>query len=189
MTDDTPAKREAGRPTKYTAARAKRICDAIASGQTAREIAATEEIHWQTVCNWRDQHPEFAAQLRAAQAARAELMAEEILQIADDSSADFAEFETPSGRIRREPNHELVQRSRLRVETRKYLMEKWSPHHYGPIQRLELTGAGGGPILLEQITMIAVARLDAERAAAASNGPQVVDDADDTPRLTHHKAN
>src|SRR5215469_4523368 len=59
-----------------------------------------------------------------AQAARAELMAEEILEIADDSSADFVEFETPSGRIRREPNQELVQRSRLRVETRKYLMEK-----------------------------------------------------------------
>jgi hypothetical protein len=76
----------------------------------------------------------------------------------------------------------------MRVETRKYLMEKWSPHHYGPIQRLELTGAGGGPILLEQITMVAVARLEAERAAAASNGPQVIDDAEHAPRLKHHKA-
>jgi len=188
MTDNTPTKRKTGRPTKYSVARAKRICDAIAAGRTAREIAATQEIPWQTVCNWRDQHPEFAAQLKAAQAARAELMAEEILEIADDSSADFVEFETPSGRIRREPNQELVQRSRLRVETRKYLMEKWSPHHYGPIQRLELTGAGGSPILLEQITMVAMARLDAERAAVASNGPQVIDDAEHTSQLTHHKA-
>ena len=187
MTDNPQTRRKTGRPTKYSAARAKLICDAIAKGQTAREIAASQGIHWQTVCNWRDRHPEFAAQLRAAQAARAELMAEEILEIADDSSADFVVFETPSGRIRREPNHELVQRSRLRVETRKYLMEKWSPHHYGPIQRLELTGADGGPILLEQITMVAMAKLEAERAAADSNGPPAIDDAEAAPRLTHYR--
>jgi hypothetical protein len=187
MTDNAPAKRKPGRPTKYSPARAKLICDAIASGQTAREFAATQEIPWQSVCNWRDQHPEFAAQLKAAQAARAEHMAAEILEISDDSSADWIEYETPTGRIRREPNHELVQRARLRVETRKYLMEKWSPHNYGPMQRLELTGAGGGPILLEQLTLITMQRLAADRAAAASNGPKMIDDAEHAPRLTYHK--
>ena len=187
MTDNAPAKRKPGRPTKYSAARAKRICDAIASGRTAREIAATQEIPWQTVCNWRDQHPEFAAQLKAAQAARAELMAAEILEISDDASADWIEYETPTGRIRREPNHDLVQRARLRVETRKYLMERWSPHNYGPMQRLELTGAGGGPILLEQLTLVTMDRLQADRAAAASNGTKMIEDAEDAPRLTHHK--
>jgi len=180
-------KPKTGRPTKYSAARAKLICDAIGSGQTAREIAAAQGTPWQTICNWRDRYPEFAAQLKAAQAARAELMAAEILEIADDSSADFIEFETPSGRIRREPNHELVQRSRLRVETRKYLMEKWSPKEYGNVNRLELTGAGGGPILLEQLTLVAMERLQAERAAAASNGPKMIEDAEDAPRLMHHK--
>jgi alkanesulfonate monooxygenase SsuD/methylene tetrahydromethanopterin reductase-like flavin-dependent oxidoreductase (luciferase family) len=180
-------KRKTGRPTKYSAARAKSICDAIASGQTAREIAATQAIHWQTVCNWREQYPEFAAQLKAAQAARAELMAAEILEISDDSSADWIEYETATGRIRREPNHELVQRSRLRVETRKYLMEKWSPERYGAMQRLELTGVNGGPILLEQITMVAMAELEAERAAAANHQPPAIDDPQDAPRLTHNK--
>ena len=187
MTDDTPAKRKTGRPTKYSAARAKRICDAIASGETARQIAATQAIHWQTVCNWRDQYPEFADQLRAAQSARAELMAEEILEIADDSGNDWIEKETKKGRTWREPNNEAIQRSRLRVETRKYPMEKWSPHHYGAMQRLELTGPDGGPILLEQITMVAGARLEAERAAAAKSGLQEIDNAPDPPRLTHHK--
>ena len=187
MTDDTPAKRKAGRPTKYRAARAKRICDAIASGQTARHIAATQAIHWQTVCNWRDLYPEFAEQLRAAQSARAELMAEEILQIADDSGNDWIEKKTKQGRTWREPNNAAIQRSRLRVETRKYLMEKWSAHHYGAMQRLEVTGPGGGPILLEQIAMVAVAKLEAERAAAAGTGLAAIDDTPDAPRLTQHK--
>ena len=74
--------------------------------------------------NWREQYPEFAEQLRAAQAARADLMAEEILEIADDSGNDWIEKETKRGHTWREPNNEAIQRSRLRVETRKYLMEK-----------------------------------------------------------------
>jgi hypothetical protein len=55
------------------------------------------------------------------------------------------------------------------------------------MQRLELTGVNGGPILLEQITMVAVAKLEAERAATASNGPPMIDDGPDAPRLTHQK--
>ena len=82
-----------------------------------------------------------------------------ILQIADDSGNDWIEKKTKQGRTWREPNNAAIQRSRLRVETRKYLMEKWSAHHYGAMQRLELTGPGGGPILLEQIAMVAVAKL------------------------------
>jgi len=53
--------------------------------------------------------------------------------------------------------------------------------------RLEVTGPGGGPILLEQIAMVAVAKLEAERAAAAGTGLAAIDDTPDAPRLTQHK--
>lgn len=54
-------------------------------------------------------------------------MAEDILEIADNSSQD--EIETPDGRI--VVNNEFIQRSRLRVDTRKWLMAKMKPKVYG----------------------------------------------------------
>jgi hypothetical protein len=178
---DTSAKR--GRPTKYSAAKAALICDAISAGRSIRQAAADQNISWTSVYLWRDQRPEFATKLAMALAVRAELMSEELVAISDDSSADWVEYETATGRIRREPNHEHVQRSRLRVETRKWLIQKWNPQKYGDQQRFELTGPGGGPILLEQITMAAMVKLEAERPAAANPGAQVIDDAQDAPRL------
>ena len=128
----------------------------VAVSHWQEPVAGTAErdatgVGTEKLCNWRDLYPEFAEQLRAAQSARAELMAEEILQIADDSGNDWIEKKTKQGRTWREPNNEAIQRSRLRVETRKYLMEKWSPHHYGAMQRLEVTGPGGGPMWLPKI--------------------------------------
>src|SRR5262249_9707909 len=116
-----------GRPSKYSLAKAKLICSAVAAGQTLAQIAEALEIHLSILHDWRNAHPEFAAMLAEAREVCAEHFADEIVRIADDSSADFVEFETPSGRIRREPNHELVQRSRLRVDTRWRLMQKWAP--------------------------------------------------------------
>jgi hypothetical protein len=43
------------------------------------------------------------------------------------------------------------------------LIEKWAPKQYGATSRLELTGADGGPILLQQITLVAMRELEAER--------------------------
>jgi hypothetical protein len=107
-----------------------------------------------------------------AREARAHRYADEVIVIADDASRDYIEFETPTGRIRREPNHELVQRSRLRVDVRKFLMEKWAPGRYGAAARLELTGPNGGPILLEQITLVAMRELEMERGHTISGDDQ-----------------
>jgi hypothetical protein len=98
-------------------------------------------------------------------------MVEESLAIADDSGKDWIEYETVSGRVRREPNSEAIQRSRLRVDYRKWLAEKWAPKQYGATSRLELTGADGGPILLQQITLVAMRELEAERQALEADTP------------------
>jgi hypothetical protein len=104
-------------------------------------------------------------------------MVEESLAIADDSGKDWIEYETVAGRIRREPNSENIQRSRLRVDYRKWLIEKWSPKQYGATSRLELTGADGGPILLQQITLVAMRELEAERLDESSK-PSGLDEAE-----------
>jgi hypothetical protein len=58
-------------------------------------------------------------------------------------------------------------------------MQKWNPQRYGDAQRLELTGADGGPVLLAQLSLLAMAKLEAETAAADGDGPSVIEDAQD----------
>jgi hypothetical protein len=179
-----------GRPTKYTTAKAKLICSGVAAGQTLKQIAEALSINYDTIHEWRNSRPEFSDMLAQARFIRAEHMADEIVEISDESSADWIEWEMRDGQIRGMPNPAAAARARLRVETRKFLMEKWAPKQFGSLQRLELTGAGGGPILLEQITLVAMRELEAERVSA-HNGPRVIDNAGERPEqsaLTHTSA-
>jgi hypothetical protein len=66
-------------------------------------------------------------------------------------------------------------------------MGKHHPQKYGNTDRLELTGAGGGPILLAAIATVAVEHLQAERASAMKDAQAVVDAGDDEcqRKLTH----
>ena len=48
-------------------------------------------------------------------------------------------------------NSEFVQRSRLRVETRKHLMGKFHPEMFGDKQTVVSTGPNGGPMINVQL--------------------------------------
>ena len=67
-------------------------------------------------------------------------MAEEILDISDDGTNDWEEREIARGRTIIALNTEAVQRSKLRVDTRKWLMAKMKPKKYG--DTLDLTSGG-----------------------------------------------
>jgi hypothetical protein len=86
------------------------------------------------------QHPEFATQYARAKEMQMEAMAEEILALADDKSGDVTgELEMPNG--------VAVQRSRVQIDTRKWLMSKLAPKKYGDKISQEVTGANGAPLL------------------------------------------
>jgi len=65
-----------------------------------------------------------------------ELVAEEMLAIADDGSNDTYVDEEVRTRV----DHDNIQRSRLRVDTRKWLMSKLAPKKYGDATKVELSG-------------------------------------------------
>lgn len=67
-------------------------------------------------------------------------MAEEILAIADDSRADTEIRYDAQGESYEAPNSEWLQRSRLRVDTRKWLMSKLAPKKYG--DKVDVTTGG-----------------------------------------------
>jgi hypothetical protein len=60
-------------------------------------------------------------------------MADEVVDISDDARNDFVEREDAS----RVANQEHIQRSRLRVDTRKWLLSKCLPKIYGDRPVLE----------------------------------------------------
>lgn len=80
-------------------------------------------------------HPFAVERYTRAKQLQAEYMEEQLLKIADDSSEDA--IMTEKGIIE---NKEFVNRSRLRVDTRKWLMAKLMPKKYG--DKLDVTSDG-----------------------------------------------
>ena len=131
-----------GRPSVYTVELAERICSEIASGRSLRSICMQKEFpSMETVFSFMRKYPYFLVNYTNAQAERTEAQAEEILEIADNIESDSIDIIGPNGIIigQRE-NKEWVNRSRLRIETRKWLMSKMKPKKYG--DKIDFTSNG-----------------------------------------------
>lgn len=82
---------------------------------------------------------------------QAEILADEILEIADDGRNDWVEK-----RIRGKEvvlcDKEHIQRSRVRIDSRKWLLSKLKPRKYGDAALIKHAGADGeGPVQVERI--------------------------------------
>ncbi|MDP3845942.1 MAG: hypothetical protein Q8R10_05895 [Pseudomonas sp.] len=137
------AVRKTGRPTTYTPAVASAICEKLADGMSLRKLCAQPAMpSMTTVLRWLvdETKPEFRLHYAHAREAQADLLAGEILEIADDSSGDT--FTDKDGNTRLD--REFVARARLRVDSRKWLASKLAPKKYG--DRIEHAGTDGGAI-------------------------------------------
>ena len=140
-----------GRPSSYSAVRAEAICAEIANGKCLREICRGDGMPGMTtIFRWLAQHEEFRTMYGAAREAQADYLAEELLEIADDASNDWMQRRREDGTVVTVLNGEHVQRSRLRIDTRKWLLAKLQPKKYGDVQQTQLTGPGGGPLQVER---------------------------------------
>lgn len=107
----------------------------IAEGVPLRQLCRLHGIGKSTWYEWVKADEEKGGEL-AGRIARARLdgfdaIAEETLEIADDSTNDWVERERDDGSKYEALNGEHVQRSKLRVETRLKLLAKWDPKRYG----------------------------------------------------------
>lgn len=142
MPKSTKAKHPGGRPTLFTQELADEICAELAQGKSLRTVLGTgakdkdgnpldtpEQLarpSISTVFNWFRTQPKFLEQYTRAKEESSDAMADEILDIADDGRNDWM---TINGK--RATNREVVDRSKLRVDTRKWLMAKMKPKRYG----------------------------------------------------------
>jgi len=124
----------AGRPSKYTPELAKEICDAIASSSKGLETLCKENPHWPAPKNiniWRRKHEEFRIAYAQSKIDQIETLVDEILEIADDTSKDTIIKVDENENEKETYNAEWVNRSRLRIDTRKWLAAKLVPRLYG----------------------------------------------------------
>ena len=119
-----------GRPSDYTPELAEEICDAIACSEKGIKKLCNDHPHWphkKTIMRWINKYPDFGAQYARAKAFQIEAIVDEILDIADDTSHDSVVNE--DGKIIYD--HEHINRSRLRIDSRKWLASKLAPKIYG----------------------------------------------------------
>jgi hypothetical protein len=134
-----------GRPTVYTPEIAAKICERMAQGESLRSICADENMPARsTVTLWVASNREgFSAQYEIAMQARAHYWADELLDIADDGTNDWMERTDSEGNtIGWQINGEAIQRSRLRVDSRKWLLSKMLPK-FADKQAIEHTSPDG----------------------------------------------
>lgn len=130
---------ERGRPSKFTEELATRICERLAAGETLRAICRDEDMPGiQTVLDWTHGNDAFSGQYARAREVGYQLMADELLEIADDGRNDTYLIDEETGA--KGVDHDVIARSRLRVDTRKWLLSKALPKIYGDKQTIDVGG-------------------------------------------------
>lgn len=124
------------RKTIKSAALCERILDAIAEGKSLRESCDKENLAPGNWINWINSDKQLLEQYTHAREVRAELLFEEIIEIADESSNDTLVDDSGNEKA----NSEWIARSRLRVDARKWALSKMLPKKYG--DKLEVDNKG-----------------------------------------------
>ena len=117
--------RNKGRPSTYSEARGRKICERLADGVAL--VAICEESGMpgrKTVWRWLQKHEEFRLAYARARAFAMECEIDEIRSLADD---------IPKG-----ASHEEVARIKLQIDTRRWRIVKLAPKTYGDRAELEV---------------------------------------------------
>lgn len=136
----------------YTDELACDICELIATSSKGIHAICKGDDRFpsvMTVFRWLNPlspsyQPKFCELYACAKEMQAEYMKDEILAISDDSSQDDEIRHTVTGEEYIVENREFVNRSKLRVDTRKFLMAKLYPKVYGEKIQQEHSGAISG---------------------------------------------
>lgn len=113
------------------------------NGESLKSITAGEDMpDRSTVYRWLLAHEGFRDIYTRAREDQADTLADEIIDIADDSANDLMVGENGDEVV----NRENVNRARLRVDARKWVAAKLKPRKYG--DSTKITGDAEQPIAL-----------------------------------------
>lgn len=130
----------------YSQEKAEQLCDEIAgTTEPIRRICLKLGIPRASVYRWRLERPDFSRAYNLAMWARVENLADECLEIADDSSKDMR-VEMADDGAQYIVDKEVLARTALRLNERHYLLAKLAPRKFG-------TAPDGLPDPAEQIAV------------------------------------
>lgn len=112
---------ENGRRTLKTKSLLNDIAEGLSEGIPLRQLAVTLKFSKSAFYKWCNDDDELDGRIARARKEGFDAIAEECLEIADNSANDWMERE---GELVRDAEH--VSRSKLRIETRLKLLAKWS---------------------------------------------------------------
>lgn len=137
------AKAKMGRPSKYTKALSESICSRIAGGESLVRICKSPNMpNRVTVLRWIASDEDFCNRYARAREAQADCLFEEILEIADNGSNDTYVDKDGKECI----DYDVIARSKLRVDARKWAAAKLAPKKYGDKIQQEISGKDGQPL-------------------------------------------
>ncbi len=119
---------------KYSRRLGVEICRRVASGKSLSEVCRDQHMpHRDTVQTWlaNPKYDELRREYDRAIQLRADRIFDELLQIADDARNDWMERQRQDGSTEIKFDKENVQRSRLRIDTRKWVLGRMNPQKYG----------------------------------------------------------
>jgi hypothetical protein len=123
----TARKNAGGRPSRYSAELADAICNHIAGGRSLRSFCQADGApNKTTVLRWLQKDEEFARKYALARDLQADMLADEVIDIADQA--------------------EDANIGRLKIDARKWTAAKFAPKKYG--DKTEL----GGKVEVEDVT-------------------------------------
>lgn len=138
---ETKEPKKNGRPTKYSTELAINICKRVSTTSLGLVSICKEfDVDYSTMKDWLIKYPDFAAKYERAKEEQADHLADEMIAIADDATEDFKTRKNLDGEDEEYVDHEHIQRSRLRVDTRKFIAAKLKPKKYG--RTLDITSNG-----------------------------------------------
>jgi hypothetical protein len=115
----------------------------MADGETLSQICRDERMPWRRIVSeWVRDIPAFEIEYLKARDQMLERWAEDVVEISEDGTNDWVMREVAAGRAPASAylNAEHVQRSKLRVDSRRWLLSKLRPETYGESQRIDLKG-------------------------------------------------
>lgn len=129
------------------------ICEDIAQGNslhTACARAGRPDIS--TVMRWLDQDERDNGPMREQYARSkslgSEKLADELVEIADETAVKAV---YNGEEVSLALDNVAVQRNRLRIDTRKWVLSKLAPKKYGDRTSTEISGPNGGPVQVQGV--------------------------------------
>lgn len=119
------------------------FCDYVSGGGHMAGFCRERGLKYAAVDWWVEQNPERSAMYARARARRADVLADEIVAIADEKDV-VASYNGEEVTLALDST--AVARNRLRVDARKWAASKLRPGTYGDKTTTEHTGKDGAPI-------------------------------------------